>query len=261
MAKTAVCTFWEGPISWLERLCLASIVDAGHALTVFTFEPKLLSESALPGDIHDVRDLLPLATIADRFRERKLYSYFADIVRLAILRAGRGMWSDADCLFKSEVGTADYVMGYVGNDRINNAILLTPPECPALQEYFNALTGPIFRTPWATPHRRIRRDIAILFGFKHPREVGKHSIGPRALTYFVNKHGLTKQVSNEHRFYPVPTKDARSLIHPDDRAVRTMVERPGVEVVHAWRQALRFDLQGKPPASSYLGQQCRKYDI
>ena len=72
----------EGPLSFLEQLCLTSFRDAGHEVTLFTYG---LVTGAPPGvTLRDAREILPTETFvthgrtgspaphADKFRYRML---------------------------------------------------------------------------------------------------------------------------------------------------------------------------------------------
>ncbi|MFN3890551.1 MAG: hypothetical protein ACK4MV_09145 [Beijerinckiaceae bacterium] len=258
-----VFTYWEGPVSWLERVCIASIQDAGHQLTVYTADLHALQNAGLGAPLADVRDALPEASVAYRYREQMLFSYFADIARLALLRQGAGIWADADCLFLTPLSApAEYILGSTGRRKVNNAVLLMPHDSPALREYFDAITSEPMKMPWATLRRRFLRYMASLRS-GGALQITHNSIGPRALTYYVRKHRLWPHVSPPQRFYPVSPGEVACLIDPDDRAARAKVESGETQIVHTWHNSLGVlrALDSPPPPTSYLGQHRRRLGV
>ena len=84
------------------------------------------------------------------------------------------------------------------------------------------------------------------------------SIGPRALTYFVDRHGLRDAVLPASVFYPVAQADCIDLVDPDAARTERWL-RPETQIVHAWNSNLKNAgvLKELPPATSYLGQSYR----
>lgn len=258
----AVFTYWDGPVSWLGRACVASMQDVGHQVTIFTADPPALKDAGFGAPLADVRDALPDTSIAYRYREKGLFSYFADIARLALLKRQAGVWTDADCLFLSPLrDKTEYIMGGTGDGKVNNAVLLMPHDSPVLHDYLQAITAYPMKMPWATLRRRIQRYLAS-FRSGEP-QITHNSIGPRALTYYVRKHRLQGFVSPPQRFYPVSPSEVACLVDPDDRTARAKIELGETLIVHAWHNSLRVRraLESPPPATSFLGQQCRRLGI
>lgn len=262
--KPVIVTFWEGRVSWLERLSFATMLEMGHQVDVFTRDPDALRREVDGVNIHDVREVLPDEAPAILYYEQRHFALYADIVRIALLRGSRGVWCDADCVLLTSVPQpTDYLMGWLDEGRrINNAVLWMPTGSALLEAYWNAITAIPVRAPWATIRVRLLREIGILFGRKFPADIEKMSIGPRALTYFVERFGLQGHVSEKDRFYPLRDSDTHLLIDPDDRTARRMIA-PSTEIVHAWHGKLKGlgALSEAPPPTSWLGQQCRKYGI
>jgi hypothetical protein len=236
----------------------------GHTVQVFTRDVATL-RAALEGiDVFDVRDVLPDAPPAILYHEQKHFALYADIVRIALLRQSRGLWCDADCILLNALAPpGDYVMGWLDEGRrINNAVLFMRRDSELLETYWQAIMAIPVRAPWATLRVRALRELSILRGHNFPRDIEEMSIGPRALTYFVERLGLQSHASPQARFYPLRDNETHLLIDPDDRAARAMI-RPETEIVHAWHGKLKQlkALDAPPPASSWLGQHCTAYGI
>jgi hypothetical protein len=99
----------------VERLCIASVLEAGHPLDIFTFNEKL---EAPPGVIvHDAREIMPARTDLEKAGPWPL---IADIFRLEGLLAGAGTWIDLDVLLlRSLNGMGDLVFGWQDAHVIN----------------------------------------------------------------------------------------------------------------------------------------------
>jgi len=262
--KPVIVSYWEGRLSWLERLSFATMLAMGHQVQLFTRDVATLRAGLEGIDVFDVRDVLPDVAPAVLYHEQKHFALYADIVRVALLRQSRGLWCDADCVLLTPLAQPDgYVMGWLDEGRrINNAVLYMPQGSALLEAYWTAITAIPVRAPWATPRVRISRELSILCGNDFPRDIEDMSIGPRALTYFVARLGLQSHASPQGRFYPLRDNETHLLIDADDRTARAMI-RPETEIVHAWHGKLKQlkALESLPPATSWLGQQCVAYGI
>lgn len=260
-----IVTYWEGRLSWLERLSAASIVAAGHDLQVYSHDVAGLARQGLPGTVIDVREVLGPEPMADLYRGRGSYAFYTDYVRLALMRQGRGIWADLDFVFRQPLCTtadgSDHVFGWLNPNRINNAVLLVPAKSELLSRYWAAITAVPIRVPWATGHIRVKRTLEILVGRRFPRHPERLAIGPRALTHFVRELGLDRYAQAKPVFYPLDDDDAPQLAAPDDRAARGAIT-PETVAIHAWRGKLwSVGLSAPPPPGSWLGQRCREFGV
>jgi hypothetical protein len=259
-----VVTYWEGNVSWLERLSAASIVAAGHDLRIYSHDVAGLRGQGLPGTVMDVRDILGPNPMADLYRGRKSYAFYTDYVRLGLLRSGAGIWSDLDFVFRGPLRMADggdYVFGWLNANRINNAILYAPPDSELISRYWDAITAVPIRVPWATGHIRVKRNLEILIGKRFPLQPERLAIGPRALTYFIRRLALAHHARAKPVFYPLGDDDAHLLTRPDDRLANERIT-PETVAVHAWRGKLwSIGLSVPPARASWLGQRCRELGL
>jgi hypothetical protein len=260
-----IVTYWEGPVSWLERLSAASIVAAGHALEIYSHDIRGVQRQGLPGTVIDVRDILGPNAMADLYRGRKSYAFYTDYVRLGLLREGRGIWADLDFVFRQSLSTTpdgdDYIFGWLNPNRINNAILYAPPQSELVSRYWEAITAVPIRAPWATGHIRVKRSLEILAGRRFPLHPERLAIGPRALTHFIRQLALDHHARRKPVFYPLDDDDAHLLVQADDARARAAITLETV-AVHAWRGKLwSIGLSAPPPPASWLGQRCRELGI
>lgn len=262
MSAAQLVSFWEGPVSWLELLCTRSIVSAGHPLKIYSYKPDILRNSGIDGDICDAREVLPEQTI-ENFRRVGRFPLFANMFRLELQRQGKGIWVDLDCYFLAELKPlSPYVFGLVTPRKLNNAVLGLPAGSLMAEEYMAAITAVPLRMPWATLRRRLVREFEILMGRALPHPSKQTNIGPRALTYFAEKHDLMRHAVPMDVFYPIATNNALSLVASDDRKVRHCLTERTV-LVHLWHATLKKHgaLVELPSPTSYLGEACRRLGI
>jgi hypothetical protein len=241
----------------LERLCVRSMREAGHDITVYSTDPEaLLREGLGATQIHPAGDVIADDHSAHRYRQARAFHHFADVFRLELVRQDKGVWVDLDCLMlKAITPKDDYLFGRFNAEWLNNAVLMMPKDSAMLADYYAGITAVPFRMPWSTPQRRLRRNLAILLGEALPDPKARTNIGPRALTYYAKKHGLFGRAEPPPVFYPVQSAEARVLVEADDRAAQALVTE-ATAVVHTWHGNLRHHhaLAQPPPPSSYLGQ-------
>jgi hypothetical protein len=256
-------SFWEGPVTWVERLCVASMLHQGHPLTIYSYAPAELRVQNLPADIRDAREGTPEAHAVHRYRAIRKFNMFANLFRVELQRQNRGIWVDLDCyMLRPLVPRSQFVFGLMSPDKLNNAVLRLPADCPMIGEYMAAITADPLHIPWASLGRRVKREVEILLGRSQPHSSQRTNIGPRALTYFAKKHGLLKYALPSDAFYPIANKQTISLVEEDDRSVRSKLTERTV-LVHLWRGKMRRLglLTQLPPPSSYLGAACRQLGI
>lgn len=262
MNNAQLVSFWDGPVTWVERLCAASMLQHGNPLAIYTYDPEALTKLNLGGEIRDARDVTPESHPVQRYRAGRRYAMFANLFRLYLQRESKGIWVDLDCyMLKPFAAKSDYVFGYASPGKLNNAVLRLPADCPMIEEYISAVTADPLRTPWSTLRRRVARDVEILLGRSQPRMEVRTNIGPRALTYFAKRHGVISHAKPKEAFYAIANRETNQMFLPDD----TVSDRlsPGADLLHLWRGRIKRlgHLAELPPATSYLGKACKQYGI
>lgn len=255
-----IVSFWAGKITWLERLSVQSLLANGHSVEIFSAEPKAASRE-FDCKVSDVAEVISENEMAALYRSRHNFAFYADMVRLELLRQAKGTWSDLDCVYLSGLTLKDdFIFGLCGKDRVNNAVLSMPVDSKLLSSYYNAINTVPLSAPWATYHIRAKRRVEIMVGKTIPFNPNKLAIGPRALTYFIKKHSLMNMAQKEHVFYPVSQSECLTLISSDDRRANSLIQ-PDTICVHAWRSNwMRPQIDTPPPAhSSFLGRLARLY--
>jgi hypothetical protein len=263
-SKARLVSFWEGPVTWVERLCVASMLRHGHELTIYTYAPAELIGCNLGVAVHDAREVVTETHPAHRYRTAGRFNLFSDLFRLELQLQGKGIWVDLDCyLIRPLVPRSEYVFGLMSSKKLNGAVLRLPPDSPMICDFMKAITADPLRLPWASFGRWFRREVEILMGRSqpHPSLVGG-SIGPRALTYFVKKHNILKYAMPREAYYPVANREVPLLVNPDPSGLGAKLTAQTV-LVHLWRGKMkRLGLLAQlPPATSYLGRACADLGI
>lgn len=258
-----IASYWEGPVGWMERLCVRSMRNAGHPVRIYSYLPDALYKEGLDAEIADARDVVPEDHPINRYRQVGRFALMSNLFRLELQRQSLGIWADLDCLFvRPLVPQSPYVFGLVAGPKLNGAVLGLPAGAPMVEDYMSAITAVPLRTPWATVRRRLWRDLEIMAGYPMPPPSVQTNIGPRALTYFAIKHGVHKFAVPRDVFYPVGTTDAHILVDRDDRKARAAMTENTV-IVHLWHgQLKKVDLlRPIPPRTSFVGQAMSEYAI
>ena len=258
-----ICTFWHGPLTWLERLCLTSFVEQGHEVHLYAYDPV----EGLPEGV-GFRDA---AAIEARdamvfYKGRGTSAVFADRFRVRLLQAGAGTWADADVYCIAPFASpSPYLMGYEHEGSINSAVLRVPADAPLLEDLLSIFADD--RRPLWEPHlpgiRRLEVAAKRLVGMAVPPEHMQYgATGPAALTYFVERRGLAGEAQPRDVFYPVPYDDIPTLMQAGTDIVRWVT--PRTLAVHLWRSRLtdRGRAGLSPPApGSALARLCEKHSI
>ncbi|MAN76251.1 MAG: hypothetical protein CML24_03385 [Rhizobiales bacterium] len=239
-----VCSFWFGPLSWLERTSIASFIAHGHDFWLYSYdEPENLPEGCT---------WIDAATIIPRdemffYKGNRSPAVFADYFRLMLMARAVGIWVDCDMVcVKPFRDLPPHVFGMEFDPgkgahagQINNAVLRLPPDSPLLETLLDLFEddGRDRDPVWLPWYRRsevfLRRMMGEKIGLAH-MQFG--ATGPFPLTYFARKLGLDKEALPRTAFYPLPYTQAPRLMTPGTRLDDFTTE--GTLGVHLWRMAL-----------------------
>ena len=252
-ALPPIVSFWHGPLSWLERVSIASFARQGHTVLVYTYEPQ--GELPAGAEWQDAETILPREKLFF-YKDEGTPGVFSDLFRLELMRRDAGIWADCDiyCV-KPFDGLGEYVFGWEREGSINNAVLRMPGTAPLLDDLMS-----VFDTenrPLLEPHlpfgRRLEVAARRLFGDPvPPAHMQFGATGPFALTHFIKRRGLAGKALPSTVFYPVPYAGIPSLLEPGSDIVDFLT--PDTLCVHIWRSQLtrrgRADLAPPPPGSA-----------
>ncbi|KKB77861.1 hypothetical protein VW35_14540 [Devosia soli] len=260
MTLPTIVSFWHGPMSWLEILCITSFARQGHRVEVYSYEPI----GNLPDGAQwcDAAAVLPQEKLVF-YKGRGTPGVFSDHFRYAALRAGLGIYADLDiyCV-RPIVDLPDYLFAWERPGSVNGAVLYMRPDAPLLADLltvFETEKRPLFE-PHLPPLRRVEVAIRRLVGDRvTPEHMQYGATGPMALTHFVGKHGLTNAVRPSAVFYPVPYEGIPALMKAGSTLEAAI--KPETLGVHLWRSQLTD--RGRaglplPETGSALAKLCAK---
>lgn len=252
-------TFWNGPLTWIERLCLASQIEQGHPVTLFGYG---LAERDLnvPGVvIEDARPVLPMTHEIEHLL-RVSPQIVADWFRYRGLQRRLGTWIDTDMLLLKPVPPLDRLYGFEhpSRSKINNAILFLRPEDPILTDLIQFSERRPVMAPWWQGKRAFKHRLRNAIGWPIPPEDCQWGVfGPKALTHFVEVRGGGGSALPHSWFYPVPFERTADLV--TDGADVTDCLVPETVGVHLWASRVRKLLAGGAPGPhSFLGRAARE---
>jgi hypothetical protein len=240
------------------------MLQRGHELTIYTYDPESLIGCNLGASICDAREVIAETDPGHRYRDAGKYWLFSDLFRLELQLQDKGTWIDLDCyLIKPLTPRSEYVFGLMSPGKLNGAVLGLPRNCPMLGDFLAAITADPLRLPWASFKRRLLRELEIFMGQSqpHPSRVGG-SIGPRALTFFAKKHNVLKYAVPPDAYYALAVEEAPLLVDPDPKGVAAKLTAQTV-LLHLWRSKIASLglLTQPPPVTSFLGAACAELGI
>lgn len=253
-----VFSFWSGPVTWMERLSCASAVDAGHEVTIFTYDVSGLRSQGLNAHIEDARDVLPASDLSGLMGRAP--DHFSDWFRVEGLAQGRGSWLDLDVVVLRHLGSEDYLMSWERPASICNAVLRLPSDSKPLARYAAfCRKRPISYAPhWYPLHTRLNMQWKRVEKWVTGKQPPRLHYGPAALTHFVCSSGASAHVLPQAVYYPF------SPMHLSDMQVLTegaRVEeylREETRAVHLWRRLYRqVNGSNEPSRDCWLGRTYR----
>ncbi len=256
-------SYWDGPISWLERLSVATALEQGHTLTIYSYNPEELLKTGIHSDVRDANEIIPNSNVSYRYIVARRFTLFTNIFRLVAQMEEIGIWIDLDCIFEKPLELKDeYLFGWLSPIKLNGAVLRLPKDASMTKDYHKGISAIPLRTPWSTPRRRIQREVEIAIGKDMPSIKTRTNIGPRALTYYAKRHKVIDHAQPKDFFYPLRSGLAGLLAIPDDREARASISERTI-IMHSWQGRLKREgyIKAGPAETSYLGQLCKKFHI
>lgn len=231
----AIHALWIGDrLGPVAAACLRSFARAGHPVVLHGYGDI----EDLPASVRlsDAGMVIPRENII-RHRESGSYALFSDIFRYELLRREPVVYVDCDVYCVRPVEAADYVMGYESDAIINGAVLSLPTDCPMLKDLLHATTDRSFIPPWISRSKAARLRLRKLAGRRGIENLPWGSLGPRALTYLAEKHGVAGRAEPPDVFYPVEM-NRTSLLFDRELSLEDLVT-PRTKCIHLYNEVLR----------------------
>lgn len=254
-----VWMFWEGNLSRLERLSIASFVANGHPVTVFGYnKPDSVPDGA---NWEDASRFIPKSKL---FRTKKgSLGAFSDYFRAMILHQEGGIWADTDvvCLRPLDY-QSDFIVGEESSDSLNGAVLGLPPGHEIASRIIEAVENPSSVFPMDTVRERRRKLWRKLAGRNKPEFLKFGEVGPAAITKWVDHLGLREEVLPYWHFYPVPPTHWRFLFDKTYSDSSELFAKS--RTIHLWNEFIRkngVNKNGPFEPASLIEQLCARYGI
>lgn len=256
-AEHRIAALWmEGPLSYMEQLCLKSFVDAGHHVTLYHYGPVQHVPDRI--EMRDASEVLP----AKQFLLNEMTgspALHSDLFRYRLLaQSEKTIWADTDayCVrqFQSETG---HFFGWESKRHINGGVLGLPPDSEALGQLLEFTKDEYAIPPWYEDAERQSLEAAREAG--RPVHVGAQRWGvwgPHAVTHFLQQTGEDKYALPTVGLYPVPFKDRRDFLKEDIDTDKYI--SPETYSVHFYGRRMRARLRerydGVPLENSMVGR-------
>ncbi len=255
-AVPLVSAWLGGELSYLEKLCLTSMVDVGHTIILYSYNDL----NGVPVGV-EMRDATEVMLKSDFIcYSNGSFALGSNLFRYRLFSMFPCVWIDTDMYLLRRIESfGEYVFGWEDDRYINTAILGLPKNCPILTDIDLLLSKEAFFAPWWEEQQTKSQDAAVLSGAPIPlAELPWATIGPKLITYLAGKHGVSKYAHQPSAFYPIHWRDFQ-LPFLSGNHVDAKIDENTVGV-HFWNHMLG-DLKAAPESGSFVEKQCQKYEI
>src|SRR3954465_13324473 len=173
-----VVTFWHGPLEALGQPCLRSQVAAGHAVTVYSFDPI----PGLPDGVTnaEAEAILPYA-FSEKLRPAQpdgswrdwTTLQFSDFFRMRLMAQGAGLWLDADVLLLKpvEIDLAKPYFAWERPRQLGNSVLYLPPSDPIVRAFADLMAQEELTPDWLALRHRLTFALHRLRGSRRVSDI------------------------------------------------------------------------------------------
>ena len=242
MPLAEIGTLWIGKeLSWLEQLCLASFVDHGHRVNLFTY-----------GDVGNVPEGVNIESANsflsgdDILLHTKTGSpaYHADVFRLRMIKDSDLVWADTDafCCQPWDIPIDSHFHGWISDDKpsVNNGVLGLPKNSRTLARMLEFTSDEYPIPPWFSDDKRADLEMRKANGNGvHVSDLPWGVWGPNALTWFLRETGEIEFSKPGHVLYPVPFSLAGVVLNPARRNKANQLIKPETLSIHFWGRRFR----------------------
>lgn len=209
-----IAMLWvEGPLSYVEQLCVQSFLDAGHDVTLYHYgDVTQVPDGATK--VHG-RQILNIDEFISHSRTGSM-ALFSDVFRYHMLsKLDRTIWADTDayCMrpFTTETG---HFYGWESEHHINGGVLGLPRDSKALAGLLE-MTGDEYGIPfWYGEDTRSKLQAKADAGNPtHVSDLPWGVWGPHAVTAWLHRTGEDKYAFPREVLYPVPFQKRRHMVN------------------------------------------------
>ncbi len=249
----------EGPLSFLEQMCLLSFVANGHKVVLFHY-----------GEVENVPEGVELVS-ANEIHEPKQFIMSntfntpvpqSDIFRLQLMKKTDFLWCDTDVIALAPIPKADHIFGFFNKTTICNAVMRLPSDSPALKAYTEYSLDSFPIRPWVEGEERQRLEKMKQAGELPHASDQDHSVyGPDVMTWFLRHYGEIEHASPPPVFYPLPFRQTGQANDISAREFRNTYIKEETLAVHLWGRRMRWWIAKGIKRHSFLDRRLRGLGI
>lgn len=184
-----------GPV---HAACLQSFLDTDHKVVLHSYEE--VKDAPRGVSRQDANRLLPKNKLLT-YANGGSYALSANLIRYQIQRHNLGLYVDCDVYCLRPMQDEDYIFGWEDVYAINCAVLKLPADNPATLDLASIQEG------WVPPWIK---------GAPKPlNEYPWGTTGPRALTHYLQAHGLDTKAKPSDILYPLHNRHWQLLFDPE----------------------------------------------
>ena len=202
----------RGSLSFLEKLCVKSFVDAGHPTILYSYEPI----GGVPDgvEMRDAGEILPETGFLthERTGSPALHS---DLFRYKLLEKTDNMiWADTDAYCMRPFTTPNgHFYGWESGHHINGGVLGLPKDSATLAALLDYTRDEFAIPRWYGPEYEAELEAKKAAG--DPVHAGDQPWGvwgPHAITYFLHQTGEARFALPRDGLYPFSFRDRRKMV-------------------------------------------------
>ncbi len=261
--KYTIAALWmEGPLSYLEQLCLKSFVDAGHETVLYHYGPLQNVPDGI--ELADANEILPQTNFLQHERTGSP-ALHSDLFRYKMLKKMRNaIWADTDAYCMKPFETPNgHFYGWESKHHINGGVLGLPHDSDTLNALLDFTSDefaiPTYYGPEYEEELIAKRDAGEPV---HASEQPWGVWGPHAVTHFLHETGEARFALPQEGLYPFTFKDRRFMLRRNFDTSDYITEN--TYSVHLYGRRMRarlVDDGGLPHPKSLLGRLLKKHDI
>lgn len=206
-----IVSLWHsGPMRNLEKVCVATWVQQGFEVEIYSFAPIAgLPRGAVACDAarilspHWLEKINPI--LHPERRDRQRIMNYSDLFRVALMQKARGLWLDTDmCLFRHfDVPPDRPFFAWEDGHRIGSPVFYVPKGDAMLVDYERVYDSPDLMPHWLGFRRRVLKPLLWRMRGRafSPADLGLTIYGNDAFTRLARKHGLTRHALPRQSFY------------------------------------------------------------
>ncbi len=252
-----------GPLSFLEQLCVQSFLDAGHAVTMYSYEgvPNLPAGT----ETADAAAVLPRADFLRHGRTQSP-ALHSDLFRYHLLAGqDRMIWADTDayCVrpFVTETG---HFHAWESETGINGGVLGLPKDSATLAALLDFTSDEYAIPVWyGAKYTAELRAKAAAGTPVHAGEMPWGVWGPHALTHFLKETGEVRHTMPRAALYPFAYEERRLMLRPGLDPSAWITDE--TFSIHFYGRRMRSRILaregGVPRPRSLIGQLLKKHGI